>query len=204
MPEDLYELNRSPKFNSAVESQQRVVNVQNKLRGVQSRRGDGTFGEIVPHAAAVSVPGFKVLRGTIATVEIGAEVKILSNSMIKQIDRVKTDLSNQVSEFKRAGGTPISVGIVGINHADRYTSYEGDVAWPTGPEKRKKHPIQEAAEAERRLRADIEPLFDEFLVLRFKAWNEPPFQFEWVDGKHTLMDYGAILTRILRKYDARF
>ena len=45
---------------------------------------------------------------------------------------------------------------------------------------------------------------DEFLVLRFKAWNEPPFQFEWVDGKHTLMDYGAILTRILRKYDARF
>lgn len=203
LPEDLYALGRSPKFKARVDAKERVLNVQNRLRGIKARRGDGTFGEIVPHAVAIDVPGFVVARGPIATVEIGAEVKILANSMIKQIDRVMNDLANQVREFATAGGTPISVGIVGINQADRYISYEGDVAWHTGA-KGKKHPIQEAAETEKRLLTKAAPLFDEFIILRFRAWNEPPHLFEWVNEHQTEMDYGAILTRIIRKYDVRF
>ena len=203
LPEDLYLLNRSEKFTSRVDAKQRVLNLQNRLRGVKARRGDGTFGEIVPHAVTVDVPGFVVARGQIATVEIGTEVKILAKAMIKQIDRVMNDLQNQVREFRTAGGNPISVGIVGINQADHYLSYEGDVQWPTGV-KGNKHPIQEAAEAEKRLLAKVAPVFDEFIILRFRVWNEPPYRFEWLDERQTQLDYGAVLTRIIRKYDVRF
>jgi hypothetical protein len=127
--EGLYAPRRSDKFNRGVDARQRVLNVQNRLRGINARRGDGTFGELVPHAETIEVPGFVVARGPIATVEIGAEVKILANSMIKQIDRVINDLQNQARQFGAAGGTPIAVGIVGINRADHYVSYEGDAAW---------------------------------------------------------------------------
>jgi len=147
--------------------------------------------------------GFSVLRGPIATMEIGTEVKILAKAMIKQIDRVIGDLVKQTGQFRKAGGDPICVGIVGINHADYYTSYEGDRAWPTDGKKHK-HPIQEAAEAGRRLNSEARPAFDEFLVLCFKARNEPPYKFEWVNERQTMRDYGAILTRVARKYDAHF
>lgn len=203
LPEDLYDLHRSPKFNARVDAKQGVLNIQNRLRGIKARRGDGTFGEIVPQYAAIDLPGFIVARGSIATVEIGTEVKILANSMIKQIDRVINDLKNQVREFGQAGGTPISVGIVGINQADHYVSYEGDVAWHTGS-KGKKHPVQEAGEAERRVVEKAAVAFDEFTILRFRATNIPPYPFEWVDEKQTEFDYGAVLTRIIRKYDVRF
>ncbi len=203
LPEDLYALNRSPKFKIGVDAQTRVLNVRNQLRGIDARRGDGTFGELIPQAVVVVVPGFTVARGSVATVEVGTEVKILAKSMIKQIDRVMNDLQNQKREFLKAGGTPITVGIVGINHASRYVSYEGDKAWATG-EKGQKPPVQEAAEAERRLLARAGPNFDEFLVLRFRATNEPPYPFEWLDQKQTEMDYGAVLTRIIRKYEVRF
>jgi hypothetical protein len=46
--------------------------------------------------------------------------------------------------------------------------------------------------------------FDEFIVLRFRASNELPFSFEWMDQRQTMLDYGAALTRIARKYEARF
>ncbi len=203
LPEDLYGLGRSAKFNAGVDNKDHVLNVENKLRGINARRGDGTFGEVVPHATVIEIPGFVVARGPIATVEVGTEVKVLANSMIKQIDRVMTDLSNQINEFKTAGGNPITVGIVGINQADHYISYEGERAWPTGI-KGKKHPIQEAADAESRLIARVKPKFDEFVILRYRAWNVPPYRFEWVDEEQTKMDYGAVLARIIRKYDQRF
>jgi len=38
------------------------------------------------------------------------------------------------------------------------------------------------------------PSFDEFLFLRFRASNQPPYSFEWLDLKATSLDYGAILT----------
>jgi hypothetical protein len=43
------------------------------------------------------------------------------------------------------------------------------------------------------------PSFDEFLILRFKVSNQPPYAFEWLDLKATSLDYGAILTRISRE-----
>jgi hypothetical protein len=203
LPEDLYALHRSTLFNERIDQKQRVLNVQNRLRGIAARRGDGTFGEIIPHAAAIEIPSFVVSRGQVATVEIGSEVKILAKAMIKQIDRVMTDLQKQRQEFLKGGGNPITVGIVGINQASRYSSYEGDVVWPTGA-KGHKHPVQEAAEAEKRLITHVAPAFDEFLILRFRATSEAPYVFEWVDESQTQMDYGAVLTRILRKYEARF
>jgi DNA methylase len=57
-----------------------------------------------------------------------------------------------------AGGKPISVGIVGINCAPNYTSYEGEREWPTNGKKHK-HPIQEAEEAESRLISRAAPSF---------------------------------------------
>ncbi len=203
LPEDLYALNRSPRLNALILAGERVLNIRNILRGVRARRGDATFGEIVPRTEPIADAGFVVKRGEIATVEIGIEVKILAKAMIKQIDRVVGDLTRQVEQFRRAGGLPIGVGIVGINFADRYTSYEGEKAWPTDG-RSNRHPIQEAAEAKWRLISRAAPAFDEFLVLRFRAWNEPPFPFEWLDEAQTALDYGALLTRVLRKYEARF
>lgn len=202
LPEDLYELGKSSKLNPRIDQGQRVLNTRNRLTGKKSRRGDGTFGEIVPQATASKVPGFLVARGPVATVEIGTEVKILAKAMIKQIDRVMTDMINQRREFDTAGGTPIAIAIVGINHAARYVSYEGDARWPTGG--KHKHPIQEAADAERRIMTRVASHFDELIVLRFRATNEAPFDFEWVNEQQTVLDYGAALTRILRKYDVTF
>ena len=42
-----------------------------------------------------------------------------------------------------------------------------------------KHPIQEAAEAERRLISRAAEEFDEFQILRFRATNVAAFPFEW-------------------------
>lgn len=123
--------------------------------------------------------------------------------MIKQIDRVIGDLVKQVAQFRRAGGHPICVAIVGVNYADEYTSYEGETVWRTDG-RTYKHPIQEAAEAERRLVAQAKDAFDEFLIFRFRARNEPPFPFTWIDPYATQLDYGAALTRIVREYDRRF
>ncbi len=203
LPEDLYALGRSLGLNARIESGERVLNLQNTLRGVKSRRGDSTFGELVPRTQPIKTPGFIVQRGDIATVEIGTEVKILAKAMIKQIDRVIGDLIRQVQDFKGAGGNPICIGVAGVNYADRYTSYERDKLWPTNGQKYK-HPAQEAPEAERRLMSRAASAFDEFVILRFRARNEPPFDFSWMDEERTSLDYGAVLTRVLRKYEARF
>ena len=203
LPDDIVRLHLSKKFGSRVQARDRIINARNTVRGINARRGDGTFGERVPNTQAVSLTGFEVGRGQIATVEIGTEVKILAKAMIKQIDRVIGDLIKQVGQFRRAGGNPICVGIVGINYASEYTSYERDKVWRTDG-REYKHPIQEAAEAERRLLTQARSAFDEFLILRFRARNELPFPFAWVDQNSTELDYGAALTRILREYDRRF
>jgi hypothetical protein len=203
LPEDLYTLHLSPKLDSLISSGDRVLNLRNTLRGVKHRRGDATFGEVVPHSQTVVSSGFVVHRGEIATVEIGTEVKILAKAMIKQIDRVVDDLTRQIDQFRRGGGNPICIGIAGVNYAERYTSYERDRSYPTDGQEYK-HPIQEAVDAERHLISRAAPSFDEFIFLRFRALNEPPFPFEWLDERETTLDYGAALTRIVRKYEARF
>ncbi len=203
--EDLAVLNRSAKYTLGVTARERVLNVQNKRKGIQARRGDGSFGELIPGETPIVDPGYLVARGRVATIEIGVEVKILAKAMIKQIDRVAGDLTKQVSQFKHRSGEcePICVGVVGINSAAVTTGYEGDRSYRTDGAKHK-HPIQEAAEAQRRLMTHAAPAYDEFLVLRYKATNEPPYPFEWVDYTDTVQEYGAVLTRISRNYDKRF
>jgi hypothetical protein len=144
-----------------------------------------------------------VARGAIATIEIGTETKILAKAMIKQIDREIGDLARQVQQFRKGGGQPICVGLVGVNFASSYTGYEGDRQFPTDG-KKNKHPVQEADDAIARLRERAQPEFDEFMFLRFAASNVEPYPFLWIDENETVMDYGAMLTRISREYDRRF
>jgi hypothetical protein len=201
--EDLATLGRSKNLVARVQAHERVVNLGNKAVGKPSRRGDGTFGELVPTAVAITEAGLLVARGEIANIEIGAETKILAKAMIKQIDRVIGDLLRQVEEFQKTGGNPICVSIVGVNCAPNYTSYEGEREWPTDGKKHK-HPVQEAEEAESRLMSRGAPSFDEFQILRFRATNVAPFPFEWADYDQTAKEYSAMLVRLSREYDQRF
>jgi hypothetical protein len=203
--EDLIAVNRSPKLiEAAIRRKDRVLNVQNKRRGVAARRGDGTFGEIIPGEIPITDDSYLVSRGPIATVEIGIEMKVLAKAMIKQIDRVMNDLRNQVVQFKRGGGNPICVAVIGINQAESTVGYEGDRPFPTTGKQGFLHPYQEAPEAERRLKATAAPDFDEFLVRRFKASNVPPYPFEWANYNETRLDYAAALSRISARYQQRF
>jgi len=205
--QDLLELGRSPKLVSAIRAHKCVVNRQNIQQGRKARRGDATFGEIVPGELPRIEAGFQVARGLVATVEIGCEVKILAKAMIKQIDRVISDLTNQAQQFRRRGGNPICVAIVGINAAPYSIGLEGERVYRTDG-KSNRHPYQEASEAERRLVAAAASGYDEFLILRYRATNDaavdPPFPFEWADIQHTNRDYGAILTRVSIEYERRF
>ncbi len=201
--EDLVTLNKSATLTERVQRHECVINAGNKMVGRISRRGDGTFGELVPTAVALTEAGLRVARGEVANIQIGAETKILAKAMIKQIDRVIGDLVRQVEQFKKTGGNPICVGLVGVNFAPLYTSYEGKVEWPTDG-RRHKHPIQEAAEAESRVLTRAAAAFDEFQLLRFRAENVPPFAFEWVDYGQTVKEYAALLVRVSREYDRRF
>lgn len=203
--EDLIAINRSSRLvDAAITRRDRVLNVQNRRRGVVARRGDGTFGEIIPGETPIIDRGYLVARGPIATVEIGIEVKILAKAMIKQIDRVINDLRNQAVQFRRGGGNPVCVAVIGINQAESAVGYEGERPFPTTGKQGFLHPYQEAPEAERRLRAEAAPEFEEFLVLRFKATNAPPYPFEWADYNETRLDYAAALARISARYQQRF
>jgi hypothetical protein len=98
---------------------------------------------------------------------------------------------------------PITVGIVGVNYAEECLSFEGEREFLTNG-KKYKHPIQEAADAEQRLRSLVAHAFDEFLILRFVATNQPPYGFHWVNEMTTMMDYGSVLARISQQYEKRF
>lgn len=203
--EDLIAINRSQRLiDAAINRKDRVLNVANKRRGIAARRGDGTFGEIIPGETAITDADYLVARGPIATVEIGVEIKILAKAMIKQIDRVINDLRNQVVQFRRGGGNPICIAVIGINQAESTVGYEGDRSFPTTGRQGFLHPFQEAPEAERRLRTEAAPEFDEFVILRFKATNVPPYPFEWADYSEKRLDYAAALSRISARYQQRF
>lgn len=215
--EDLAALGKSPKLTQRIRSKQWVANTQNKRHGVKARRGDGTFGELVPGEPVLADPEYLVARGIIATVELGVECKVLNKAMIKQIDRVMKDLREQVADFRKGTGSrPITVAVVGVNHAAYTVGYESDRAWRTGivetidpisgktKRQRHAHPSEEAEETISRLRADVAPHYDELLLLRYKATNEHPFPFGWLDAAGTERDYGALLTRVSREYDQRF
>jgi hypothetical protein len=74
--EDLVTMGKSTRLVEGVQRHERVVNMKNVMTGKPARRGDGTFGELVPAAVAVTEKGMLVSRGPVATIEIGAETKI--------------------------------------------------------------------------------------------------------------------------------
>ncbi|WP_374675998.1 hypothetical protein [Ideonella sp.] len=200
--DDLRALGRSPKLNVAVDTGDLVLNTANKTVGLKHRRGDGTFGTIVPGETPSKISAYIVSIGEVANIHLGAEVKILAKAMIKQLDRVGSDMENQAQEFRKHGSEPICVGIVAVNYAQSYTSFEGERAWPTDGKKHK-HPNQEAAAAEGRLLSRISGKFDEIVCLRFIATNVEPFPFAWLDASETKKQYGAALVRISAYFERR-
>jgi len=139
----------------------------------------------------------------VATIEVGVEVKILAKAMIKQIDRVTGDLVKQVNEFNSKQSHPICIAVVGINYAALAVGYEGERQTITDG-RTNRHPLQEAAEAKRRLRRDAQPSYDEFIVLHYIATNQEPFELAWLNSSKTQQEYGSALLRISREYDQRF
>jgi hypothetical protein len=197
--EDLLALDRSQKFVRRVQTDSDVVNTANRIFGRKGRRGDGTFGQLIPGEQATSEVGFLVRRGPIATLEIGAESKILAKAMIKQIDRVMSDLEGQAATFRRQNPHAITVGLVGVNWSTVYTSYEGDREYPADPP-----PSREAATAIARVQQRVTGAFDELLILEFRATNVSPYPFEWVNESRLRKEYSAALLRISNEFEARF
>lgn len=78
--EDLLSLDRSDKLRQRVDTGRAAVNAANVTVGRAARRGDGTFGEVVPGLGTVTIPGFLVPRARIASIEIGSETKILAKA----------------------------------------------------------------------------------------------------------------------------
>jgi hypothetical protein len=197
--DDLYSIRANSKFRSDVDLGRAVLNPKGISPGISARRGDGSFGPLVPGYHPVVRSEHEVPVGPTAGVDIGAEVKLLAKAMIKQIDRVISDLCGQARHFREKSPHAVSVGIVGLNHASEYVSYEGDRAYVTGQSG--PHPVEEATEARRRLMAKADGCFEEFLIVPFSATNRPPYPFEWVNRDRTQDEYGAMLLRLLRRYD---
>jgi hypothetical protein len=201
--EDLYDLGESAKYRDRVDSRQRVLNPKNQSPGINARRGDGSFGTLIPGTRAITLPEFAVARGPTAEIELGAEVKILAKAMIKQIDRVLNDLRSQATHLRAKSPQALTVGIAAVNFADQYVSYEGLRTYPTDGVGGNPHPAQEGPKAELRLLA-MNDSFDEFLQIGFKATNAPPFHFELVAEDKLRDRYASILVRLSREYDRRF
>lgn len=201
--EDLYDLGESAKFRARVDGRQRVLNPKNQSPGIKARRGDGSFGTLIPGTQATAIPGFAVARGRTAEIELGAEVKILAKAMIKQIDRVMNDLRSQSAHLRAKSPQALTVGIAAINFADHYVSYEGTRIYPTDGTGGNPHPSQEGPKAELRL-LGVSDSFDEFLQVGFRATNATPFPFEVVGAESVREQYASILVRLSREYDRRF
>ena len=200
--DDLYELQETSRFRQDVDAERSALNPKGISPGLRARRGDGSFGPVVPGRLPLPFPGHVIKKAPTAEVDIGCEVKILAKSMIKQLDRVISDLCGQSRHFKTKSPDAISVGLVGVNLAPTYVSYEGARTYPTGVPGHP-HPVAEAPEAERRILELAEPCFDEFLVLAFRATNVIPYPFEWVNEGRTNDAYGSLLLRVLRSYARR-
>jgi hypothetical protein len=183
----------------------RVVDRRNKSYNVLARRGDGLLGEVMHGAPTATLPGFAVKRGPTVATEIGVETKIVAKAMLKQIGRVCTDLNNQKDEFATRTGSrpPISVAIVAVNSAPIYCGFEKRRKYITDG-KAYRHPIQEAAEAKRRLQTSVKPNFDFFILLEYSATNMKPYPFSWFNPTAQVADYNAELSRLAVEYEARF
>jgi len=197
--DDLVELGQSQKLLLRMNKGYLAVNTGNQVKGKKGRRGDGTFGRIVPGKSPVIVPGYVVPRGLVANLEIGTEVKIGATKLIAQVDRVINDLSKQASIFAAHDPNAIKVALVGVNFASTYTGHEGDRQFIA-----KTPPEREAADFANRIENAVGLSYDEILILRFRATNNPPYEFDWVKPRETEELYGSALVRISAEYDRRF
>ncbi len=207
--EDLYNIKRSAKFNNSVDQEIRGLNLRNIRQGVSARRGDGTFGALIPGQPVVRQKNAAVPCGRVATLDIGIEVKILNKAMIKQINDRIAGLQGQAEYFSRGRdqrrrGNPITVAVIGLNCAKYTIGYEGSRSYRTDGTGDQPHPSQEVDEVARRLDAEVRPHFDEMIVLRYKATNDAPYAFQSADENETRAGYGASLVRIALEFDSRF
>jgi hypothetical protein len=209
--EDILDLDRSLLLSRRIAAQTHVVNTSNRTFGKRSRRGDGTFGELVPTERPIVVPGYRVARGPTATLEIGAECKIISVAQGRQVDRVISDLGDQLTSFRASSRNAVSFAVVGVNRAQSYRSIEGAnkprSRWRitrTNGKGSTKHPAQEADKTIRELQSRIASRFDEFLIFDFTATNEEPYDFAWVNEQDVTRQYAAAITRVARDYKQRF
>jgi len=138
----------------------------------------------------------------VALTHIGAEFKIVATAHLKQIDRVLQDLTGSAVSLKEKSASAITVGFAAVNYSEGWTGMEGTRSFPVV---RKPHrALQESEETSRRLLETARPAFDEFVLLKFKATNQPPFPFSWLNSSGTASDYGAAVVRIADLYDRRF
>jgi hypothetical protein len=200
--EDLYAHGKSAELNDRVEQGLCVANVSGSTRGVKARRGDGTFGATVPGSSPVKVPGFAVAQGMVALTHIGAEFKIIATAHLKQIDRVINDLTGSAKSLREKSRDAITVGFAAVNYSEHWTGQEGTREFPV--DKKSERQRRESDETSRRLLELAAPSFDEFLLLRFRATNRPPYPFSWLNATATASDYGAAVVRIAGLYDRRF
>jgi hypothetical protein len=144
-----------------------------------------------------------VARGSVGILEVGAETKIFSTALGKQQRERVGDINGQAATFRAHNLDCITVAIIGVNYADHYAAYEGERATHTDG-KKYKHPVQEAATMLTLLEVEVRPHFDELILLPYKATNEPPYPFEWVNDRRTFEEYGAALLRLSNLYQRRF
>lgn len=198
--EDLLTHAVSSAYLEHVEHRRGVVNSGGKIETPKViRRNDSIFGR--PPAGVEPRPprrGSSVAEGPVAEPRIGCEVKIIAKSQQKQIDRVISDLDNFARRMNSLSRKSINVAIIGVNQESDYVGYEGERAF--------KHRLreQEPDAVVAKLKDQLLGRYDELVLLRFKATNQPPYPFAWVDPHRIELEYGAALTRVGERYQERF
>ncbi|HWP57337.1 MAG TPA: hypothetical protein VNL14_05580 [Candidatus Acidoferrales bacterium] len=197
--EDMLDHSVSARYTHHVASRLGVVSIHGKVQTPRDiRRNDSVFG--IPPAGAVlrEASGFRVIEGPVAEPRIGCEVKIVAKSQQKQIDRVINDLEGFARRMKRLNRRCINLAVVGVNHESDYVGHEGARSF--------RHALkaQESAKVEQKLRERLIDVYDELLLLSFRATNQPPYPFHWLNPIEVDVAYGAALTRVGAQYQSRF
>lgn len=112
------------------------------------------------------------------------------------------DLTGSAVSLKEKSANAITVGFAAVNYSERWTGMEGTRSFPV--ERTPKRALAASDETSRRLLEIARPAFDEFVLLRFRATNQEPFPFSWLNATGTAADYGAALVRIAALYEKRF
>ncbi len=197
--EDLLAHEVSARYQDHVGHGRGVVNSGGRIHTPRAiRRNDSVFGKPPAGSANAGKEGFLVPEGPVAEPRIGCEVKIIAKSQQKQIERVISDLENFALRMKSLSPTCINVAAVGVNRESDYVGHEGERTF--------KHRLRdvESVQVTSKLRERLLASYDELLVLQFRATNQPPYPFRWVDPIRTELDYGAALTRVGELYQSRF